>query len=52
MFNPDNYFQNEKNVFGKIVSLNMLCVHRDEDIADASIADLREIDGPHSTWQG
>ena len=48
MFAADNYFQNEKNAFGKIVSVNMLCVHQDDDF---EFADLREIEGPQSKWQ-
>ena len=48
MFSPDNYFQNEKNAFGRIVSVNMLCVHQSDDF---SVADLREIEGPQSAWQ-
>lgn len=27
MFNPDNFMGNKNNVFGNIVSVNMLCVH-------------------------
>jgi FkbM family methyltransferase len=28
LFNPRNFFGNPRNVFGRIVSLNMLCLHR------------------------
>lgn len=28
LFNPQNFFQNPENVFGRIVSINMVCVHR------------------------
>ena len=32
LFNPDNYNKNPENVFGNIVSENMLCFHRDKKI--------------------
>ena len=32
LFNPDNYNKNPENVFGNIVSKNMLCFHRDKKI--------------------
>lgn len=28
LFNPDNYANNPENVFGKIISINMLCLHQ------------------------
>jgi hypothetical protein len=31
LFNPKNYFANEKNIFGGIVSKNMLCIHTSID---------------------
>ena len=27
LFNPDNYYKNDTNIFGRIVSINVLCVH-------------------------
>ncbi len=30
LFSPNNFFANPENVFGNIVSLNMLCIHRDQ----------------------
>lgn len=48
LFRGDNYFQNEKNVFGKVVSVNMLCVHQDDEL---EVGGLREIEGPNSNWQ-
>jgi hypothetical protein len=33
LFNPDNYFKNPVNVFGNIVSLNMLCIPRPSSIS-------------------
>lgn len=44
LWNHQNYFKNERNVFGGIVSINMLCVHEDSGIEVASleeVADLR-----------
>ncbi len=29
LFNPNNFKKNKKNIFGNIVSVNMLCVHND-----------------------
>ncbi|MEO2022776.1 MAG: FkbM family methyltransferase [Pirellulaceae bacterium] len=48
MFREDNYFRNPENIFGRIVSVNMLCVHQDND---CQVTGLREIEGPHSKWQ-
>ncbi|MEH0019324.1 MAG: FkbM family methyltransferase [Desulfobacter sp.] len=32
LFNPENYAKNKENIYGKIVSLNMLCFHRSLDL--------------------
>ncbi|MBP88912.1 MAG: hypothetical protein CMJ64_19725 [Planctomycetaceae bacterium] len=48
MYREGNYFGNEKNAFGRIVSVNMLCVHKDEDFVTDG---LREVEGPTSSWQ-
>ncbi|WP_072682767.1 FkbM family methyltransferase [Arcobacter sp. LA11] len=32
LFNEDNYFKNKTNIFGNIVSVNMLCIHNNIDI--------------------
>ncbi len=32
LFNPDNHRKNPENVFGNIVSRNMLCIHNDSGI--------------------
>jgi FkbM family methyltransferase len=29
LYNKDNYFKNEENIFGNIVSVNMLCIHKE-----------------------
>ena len=40
LFNPKNFYGQDENPYGNIVSCNMLCLHRD---ADASPGDLQEI---------
>jgi FkbM family methyltransferase len=32
LFNPDNFFANNKNSYPNVVSVNLLCVHRDSPI--------------------
>ena len=32
LYNPDNFLKNTKNIFPKIVSTNMLCIHRSTKI--------------------
>ena len=32
LYNPDNFLKNNKNIFPKIVSCNMLCIHRSTKI--------------------
>jgi FkbM family methyltransferase len=29
LFNPDNYYENPENVYSRLVSFNMICMHRD-----------------------
>ncbi len=48
MFHLANYFGNTENVFGRIVSVNMLCVPRELNFVGN---DLSEITGPNSSWQ-
>jgi hypothetical protein len=48
LFNPDNWYGNPENVFGNVVSVNMLCVHAS---VKASVAGLRPIEGPESDWR-
>jgi FkbM family methyltransferase len=40
MFNPNNYFSNSENIYGNIVSANLLCLHRDSDMR---VSDFPEI---------
>jgi len=46
LFNPENYAGNRKNVFGRIVSANLLCVP--EELPE-TIEDLRRIRDPAVT---
>ena len=48
MFNESNYFENQENTFGRIVSVNMLCIPRGEDF---DVEGLPEITDPQSNWQ-
>jgi FkbM family methyltransferase len=47
MFNPNNFRGDSENVFGQIVSVNMLCLPAE---AQANI-DLREIHTPQDNWK-
>jgi FkbM family methyltransferase len=33
LFNPDNFYKNSENIYPTVVSCNLLCVHRDSDMA-------------------
>jgi FkbM family methyltransferase len=48
LFNPSNYKGNKENVFGNIVSVNLLCIHKE---SPANIQGLREVKGPDDHWQ-
>jgi FkbM family methyltransferase len=43
MFNRQNYFGNTENVFGHILSRNMLCIHGDRP---CNLHDLRQVEVP------
>ncbi|MCZ6767138.1 MAG: FkbM family methyltransferase, partial [bacterium] len=47
MFRADNYYENSTNVFGEIVSVNMICVDRESEL---SFGELRLITEPDSDW--
>ena len=32
LFNENNYFKEKENIFGNIISVNMICIHKDIDI--------------------
>jgi FkbM family methyltransferase len=48
MFNPANYFQNTKDLFGGIVSVNMLCL---PESVRANVEGFRPITSPDSNWR-
>jgi Methyltransferase FkbM domain len=48
LFNSKNHFGRDENIFGKIVSVNMLCIPRSRPI---SVQKLREITSPEQTWR-
>ena len=48
LFDPNNFYRNEHNDFGKTVSINMLGVH--QSVA-TNISGLKEITGPESDWR-
>jgi FkbM family methyltransferase len=43
LFNPDNFAGHAENIFGRIVSTNLLCLPKE---ANSSIAGLRPVSGP------
>jgi FkbM family methyltransferase len=49
LFNPQNYFEVEENVFGRIVSVNMLGLHAS---VRQDIQGLHEITDPADQWPG
>lgn len=48
LYNPDNYFKNPSNIFGNIVSVNMLCIPEEKPV---EINGLRAVTGPEDSWQ-
>jgi FkbM family methyltransferase len=48
LFAPDNYYRNMENIFGRLVSINMLGIPEDLDLP---VSGLRPIEGPHSHYQ-
>jgi FkbM family methyltransferase len=48
MFNAKNYFGETQNVFGNIISINMLCI---TGTVAASVNGLREITSPEDQWR-
>jgi FkbM family methyltransferase len=48
LFNPNNYFHHQNNVFGRIVSVNMLGIPLEASI---EVRGLRPVTGPEDTWR-
>jgi len=40
LFNPNNFFSNNENSYPNVVSVNMLCLHRDSDLR---VKDFQEV---------
>lgn len=40
LYNKNNFFNEEENIFGNIVSVNMLCIHKDINI---KVSDMDEV---------
>ncbi|HAO19612.1 MAG TPA: FkbM family methyltransferase, partial [Desulfobacteraceae bacterium] len=47
LFNPNNFAGNRENVFGNIVSVNLLCIPKE---AATNIDGLREVLSPNDRW--
>ena len=47
MFNPDNFRRDRENVFGKLVSVNMLCFPQEVPVT----VGLTEIKTPEDDWR-
>jgi FkbM family methyltransferase len=47
MFNPDNFRGNKENLFGNIVSVNMLCLPQETQ----TVVDMPEIKTPDDDWR-
>jgi FkbM family methyltransferase len=47
-FNANNFYRNPTNEFGKLISINMLCLHKS---ITANLSGLRKIESPQSRWQ-
>jgi FkbM family methyltransferase len=48
LYNPENFYRNPVNEFGRTVSVNMLGIH--SSVASA-ISGLKKIEGPTSDWR-
>ena len=49
LFNAGNFFGATQNVFGQVVSINMLCIPRERNLP---VQGLREITAPEETYAG
>jgi FkbM family methyltransferase len=48
LFNPKNHFALKENVFGKVISINMLCIPRSKAIVAKGFREITSVD---ATWQ-
>ena len=42
LYNEDNYLKNKTNIFGNIVSVNMLCIHKDLKINVEKMTEIKD----------
>ncbi len=47
LFNPDNFFHNADNIYGDMVSVNMLCLHGGQEIKVDGLAEIISPYAPH-----
>jgi hypothetical protein len=48
LFNQENYFGHQENIFGGVVSVNIFCVPRTSQL---TITNFREITSPDDDWR-
>ena len=48
LFRPDNFFKNPKDIWGNIVSVNMLCLGPGDN---TPVNGLRQVTGPDDDWK-
>jgi hypothetical protein len=48
LFNPKNHFGLKENVFGKVLSINMLCIPRSKAIVAKGFREITSVD---ASWQ-
>ena len=48
LFNPNNFFENSENVFGRLAAINLLGVPRERDV---SVEGMFQAKHPESRWQ-
>jgi len=48
LFDAENFYENQENVFGAAASVNMLGIHKS---VTTDIAGLRKVEGPQSDWR-
>lgn len=50
MFNADNYYRNPDNVFGKVVSFNMLCLLPEHEFVADGLPEIKSPDSDRYEW--
>jgi FkbM family methyltransferase len=48
LYNPDNFRNHQQDIFGRIVSVNMLCLPDDDPL---DVSSLRQVSGPDDDWK-